>query len=118
MGNPPSCATGPTAACFRLVASWDRGHSNNGSVNMINNHFPTFVGALVVLVALSASANAAESAAHPAGHIPERPAVATIGNTAEAEAILGAKAFVLKPRPGTGGLPKTGGAPIHLGFEG
>jgi len=84
---------------------------------MINNHFPTFVGALVVLVALSASANAAESAAHPAGHIPERPAVATIGNTAEAEAILGAKLLVCNTCHGTDGVPKHGAAPIIWGLQ-
>src|SRR5262252_6736750 len=117
MGNPPSCATGPTAACFRLVASWDRGHSNNGSVNMINNHFPTFVGALVVLVALSASANAAEQAAHPAGHIPERPAVATPGNAAEAEAILGAKLLVCSTCHGARGTPQNASIPNIWGLQ-
>lgn len=35
------------------------GHSNNGSVNMITNHLPTF-GTLVILAALVAPANAAE----------------------------------------------------------
>src|SRR5262245_35736633 len=43
-----------------LVASGDCGHSNNGSVTMINNHFPTLFSTLVVLVAVAAPANAAE----------------------------------------------------------
>src|SRR5438105_13419846 len=48
-------------------ASRDRGHSNDGSVNMISNHIPTFFGALVILAAAAAAAagaapaNAAES---------------------------------------------------------
>jgi cytochrome c553 len=84
---------------------------------MINDHFPTVVGVLVVLVALSAPANAAEKAAHPAGHIPERPAVATIGNTAEAEAILGAKLLVCNTCHGTDGLPKNAATPIIWGLQ-
>jgi cytochrome c553 len=101
----------------RLVASGDRGPSNNGSVNMINDHFPTVFGVLVVLVALSAPANAEERAAHPAGHIPERPAVATVGNTAEAEAILGAKLLVCNTCHGTDGVPKHGATPIIWGLQ-
>jgi cytochrome c553 len=83
---------------------------------MINNRFPTIVGVLVVLVALSAPANA-ETAAHPAGHIPERPAVATVGNTAEAEAILGAKLLVCNTCHGTDGVPKHGTTPIIWGLQ-
>ena len=74
----PSCATSPTAACFRwfqrVVAARDHGmrtmaleqlHSNNGSVNMINNQVSTVFGVLVVLAALAGPANAAEAVTHP-----------------------------------------------------
>ena len=91
--------------------------SNNGSVNMINDHFPTVFGALVVLAALAAPANAAEKAAHPAGHIPERPAVATVGNTAEAEAILGAKLLVCNTCHGDRGVPRSAATPIIWGLQ-
>ena len=100
-----------------MVASRDRVPSNNGSVNMINDHFPTVFGVLVVLAALAAPANAAEKAAHPAGHIPERPAVATVGNTAEAEAILGAKLLVCNTCHGTDGVPRNAATPIIWGLQ-
>src|SRR5215475_2144674 len=116
-----SCATGLTAACLlgsdALVASRDRVPSNNGSVNMINDHFPTVSGVLVVLAALAAPANAAERAAHPAGHIPERPAVATVGNTAEAEAFLGAKLLVCNTCHGQDGVPRSAATPIIWGLQ-
>ena len=83
---------------------------------MVNNHFPTVVGVLIVLVALSAPAKA-QTPAHPAGHIPERPAVATVGNTAEAEAILGAKLLVCSTCHGTDGVPKHGATPIIWGLQ-
>jgi hypothetical protein len=38
-----------------------RGHSNNGGVNMINNHLPTAFGVLVVVAALAAPVRAAEA---------------------------------------------------------
>ena len=84
---------------------------------MINDHFPTVFGVLVVLAALAAPANAAEQAAHPAGHIPERPAVATGGNTAEAEAILGAKLLVCNTCHGTDGVPRNAATPIIWGLQ-
>jgi cytochrome c553 len=84
---------------------------------MINDHFPTVFGVLVVLAALAGPANAAESAAHPAGHIPERPAVPTVGNTAEAEAILGAKLLVCNTCHGADGLPKNANTPIIWGLQ-
>jgi cytochrome c553 len=84
---------------------------------MVNDHFPTVFGVLVVLVALSAPANAEERAAHPAGHIPERPAVATVGNTAEAEAILGAKLLVCNTCHGNDGVPRNAAAPIIWGLQ-
>jgi len=85
---------------------------------MINDHFPTVFGVLVVLAALAAPANAAERAAHPApAHIPERPAVATLGNVAEAEAILGAKLLVCNTCHGTDGVPKHAATPIIWGLQ-
>jgi cytochrome c553 len=84
---------------------------------MINDHFPTVFGVLVVLAALATPANAAERAAHPAGHIPERPAVPTVGNTAEAEAILGAKLLVCSTCHGTDGVPKSAATPIIWGLQ-
>jgi cytochrome c553 len=84
---------------------------------MINDHFPTVFGVLVVLAALAAPANAAESAAHPAGHIPERPPVATLGNAAEAEAILGAKLLVCNTCHGTDGVPRSAATPIIWGLQ-
>jgi cytochrome c553 len=84
---------------------------------MINDHFPTVFGVLVVLAALATPANAAERAAHPAGHIPERPAVATLGNVAEAEAILGAKLLVCNTCHGQNGVPKNADTPIIWGLQ-
>ena len=86
-------------------------------VNMVKDLFPTAFGVLVVLAALAAPANAAENAAHPAGHIPEVPAVATVGNTAEAEAILGAKLLVCNTCHGDRGAPKTAPTPIIWGLQ-
>jgi cytochrome c553 len=84
---------------------------------MINDHFPTVFGVLVALAALAAPANAAEKAAHPAGHIPERPVVATVGNTAEAEAILGAKLLVCNTCHGDRGVPRSAVTPIIWGLQ-
>ena len=84
---------------------------------MINDHFPTVFGVLVALAALAAPANAAEKAANPAGHIPERPAMATVGNTAEAEAILGAKLLVCNTCHGTDGVPRSAATPIIWGLQ-
>src|SRR5438094_4023657 len=78
---------------------------------MIINHFPAGFGVLVVLAALAAPANAADT------HIPERPAVATVGNTAEAEAILGAKLLVCNTCHGTDGVPKSAATPIIWGLQ-
>jgi cytochrome c553 len=92
-----------------LVASRDRGHSNNGSVNMINNHVPTVFAVLVVLAALAAPAKAA--AVH------EVPAVASPGNAAEAQAFLGAKLLVCNTCHGADGVPKSATAPIIWGQQ-
>jgi len=78
---------------------------------MIINHFPTVFGTLVVLAALAAPANAADT------HIPERPAVATLGNVAEAEAILGAKLLVCNTCHGADGVPRSAATPIIWGLQ-
>jgi len=84
---------------------------------MSNNHLPTVFGVLVVLAALAAPANAQERAAPPAGHVPERPPVAILGNTAEAEAILGAKLLVCGTCHGTEGVPRTIVTPVIWGLQ-
>ena len=78
---------------------------------MIINHFPAGFGVLVVLAALAAPANAADT------HIPERPAVATLGNVAEAEAILGAKLLVCNTCHGADGVPRSAATPIIWGLQ-
>ena len=78
---------------------------------MIINHFPTVFGTLVVLAALAVPANAADT------HIPERPAVATLGNVAEAEAILGAKLLVCNTCHGDNGVPRSAPTPIIWGLQ-
>jgi cytochrome c553 len=79
---------------------------------MINNHCPTV---FAVLVVLAAPANAAEKAA-PA-HAVERPALPTPGNTAEAEAILGAKLLVCNTCHGDNGVPRSAATPIIWGLQ-
>jgi cytochrome c553 len=76
---------------------------------MINNHFPTVFAVLVVLAALAAPANAAE--------VHEVPAVASPGNAAEAQAILGAKLLVCSTCHGADGVPKSATAPIIWGQQ-
>jgi len=78
---------------------------------MIINHLPTVFGTLVVLAALATPANAADT------HIPERPAVATLGNVAEAEAILGAKLLVCNTCHGADGVPRSAATPIIWGLQ-
>lgn len=75
---------------------------------MINN-VPTVFAVLVVLAALAVPTNAAEVA--------EQPAVATAGNAAEAERILGAKLLVCNTCHGANGLPKNASAPIIWGLQ-
>jgi cytochrome c553 len=77
---------------------------------MINNLFPTV---FAILVVLAAPAKAAEGA----GHIPERPAVASPGNTAEAEAILGAKLLVCNTCHGVEGIPRNANVPVIWGQQ-
>ena len=79
---------------------------------MIINHFPTVFGTLVVLAALAVPAKAADTQ-----HIPERPAVATLGNAAEAEAILGAKLLVCNTCHGADGVPRSPATPIIWGLQ-
>jgi cytochrome c553 len=78
---------------------------------MIINHFPAVFGILVGLAALAAPAKAADT------HIPERPAVATPGIPAEAEAILGAKLLVCNTCHGADGKPRSAPTPIIWGQE-
>jgi cytochrome c553 len=92
-----------------VVASTGPRHSNNGSVDMINNHVPIVFAVLVVLAALAAPGNAAE--------VHEVPAVASPGNAAEAEAILGAKLLVCNTCHGADGVPKSATAPIIWGQQ-
>ena len=95
-----------------MGARRDRGHSNNGSVTMINNQFPTVFSVLVVLAALGAPAYAAE-----VHEVPEMPAVASPGNAAEAAAILGAKLLVCNTCHGADGIPKSATTPIIWGQQ-
>jgi cytochrome c553 len=73
---------------------------------MINNRVPTV---FAVLVVLAAPANAAE--------VHEVPAVASPGNAAEAQAILGAKLLVCNTCHGADGLPKNTTTPIIWGLQ-
>jgi len=82
---------------------------------MINNRFPTVYGVLVVLAALAAPANAVERTA--AAHIPERPALATVGNTAESEAFLNAKLLVCNTCHGDNGVPRSAATPVIWGLQ-
>jgi len=79
---------------------------------MTDNRLPTVFGVLVVL---AAPANAAERAAP--GHAVERPAVASPGNAAEAEAILGAKLLVCNTCHGDNGVPRSAATPIIWGLQ-
>jgi cytochrome c553 len=83
---------------------------------MINDRFPTVFGVLVVLAGLAAPAAYRTALAAPA-HIPEVPAVAQPGNTAEAQAILNAKLLVCGTCHGTEGRPKTASTPIIWGLQ-
>ena len=78
---------------------------------MINNHFPTVFAVLVVLAAQ------ATPPARAAEHIPEVPAVASPGNPAEAQAILGAKLLVCNTCHGANGEPRNVGTPIIWGLQ-
>src|SRR4051812_10394342 len=78
---------------------------------MINDHFPTAFTVLAILGALYAPVKAVES------HIPERPAVATPGITAEADAVLGAKLLVCNTCHGASGVPGSTPTPIIWGLQ-
>jgi cytochrome c553 len=77
---------------------------------MINDHVPTVFAVLVVLAKLVAPANAVE-------HAVEVPAVATPGNAAEAQAILGAKLLVCNTCHGADGAPRNAATPIIWGQQ-
>ena len=79
---------------------------------MTNNHFPTVFAVLVAAAALAAPARAAEP-----GHIPEIPAVASPGNAAEAQVILGAKLLVCNTCHGADGVPRSAGTPVIWGLQ-
>ena len=77
---------------------------------MTNNHLPTVFGVLVIAAALATPANAVE-------HAVEKPALATPGNVAEAEAFLGAKLLVCNTCHGADGVPKSAATPIIWGLQ-
>jgi cytochrome c553 len=77
---------------------------------MINNHVPTVFGVLVALAALVGPAR-------PVEHAVEVPAVATPGNAAEAERILGAKLLVCNTCHGANGAPRNANVPIIWGLQ-
>jgi cytochrome c553 len=79
-------------------------------MNMIRKRFPTVFGVLVALAALGAPANAVE-------HAVEVPAVATPGNAAEAQAILGAKLLVCNTCHGADGVPRSAPTPVIWGQQ-
>ncbi len=74
-----------------------RGHSNNGSANMINKHVPTVFGVLVILAALAAPAKAAEASA--------------------SQAEFGAKLLVCNACHGDKGVPKNASIPVLWGQQ-
>lgn len=86
---------------------------------MTGNRFPSASGLLAIVMALAAPANAAEKAAptHAVEHAIEKPALASPGNTAEAEAILGAKLLVCNTCHGDSGVPKHAATPIIWGLQ-
>src|SRR5438128_52028 len=79
---------------------------------MIINYLPKVSGVLVVLAALASPASAADTHA-----IPERAAVATVGNAPEAEAFLGAKLLVCNTCHGNNGVPRNAQTPIIWGLQ-
>jgi cytochrome c553 len=81
-----------------------------GGANMISHHASTVFGALVALAAFAAPTNADE-------HVPEVPAIATPGNAAEAQNILGAKLLVCNTCHGANGEPKNANVPIIWGLQ-
>jgi cytochrome c553 len=74
---------------------------------MINNRLPTVFGVLVVLATLAIPAKAVEEVA----------ALPTPGNTAEAEAFLGAKLLVCNTCHGGDGVPRNAATPIIWGQQ-
>jgi cytochrome c553 len=88
----------PGAAGHRTLEQLEP--SNNGSVNMINNHVSTVFGALVVLAALAAPANAADPVPAPSS-----------------QAEFNAKLLVCNACHGDKGAPKNAAIPILWGQQ-
>jgi cytochrome c553 len=102
---------------FRRIAhvTGARATRTMAGVNMINNPFPTVFAVLVVLTAPGALMQAGESAIPV--HVKEVAALATPGNTAEAEAFLGAKLLVCNTCHGPDGVPRSAPTPIIWGQQ-
>jgi cytochrome c553 len=79
---------------------------------MINNHVPTVLGVLGVLGILAAPAVPANAA-----EVHEAPAVASPGNTAEAQIILNAKLLVCNTCHGAEGVPRNANVPVIWGQQ-
>jgi cytochrome c553 len=80
---------------------------------MINNHASSVFTALAVLASLAALAAPVTAAEHAV----EIPAVATPGNAAEAQRVLGAKLLVCNTCHGGDGEPKNANVPIIWGLQ-
>lgn len=78
---------------------------------MLNHRHVIVFTVVAVAAALAAPAHAADVHAH------EVPAVATPGNVAEAEAILGAKLLICSTCHGDNGTPRNRGTPIIWGQQ-
>ncbi len=77
--------------------------------NRFMNPLPAVFGALALVAALAAPAIAAE--------VHEVPAVASPGNAAEAQAILGAKLLVCNTCHGADGVPRQANTPVIWGQQ-
>jgi cytochrome c553 len=97
----------PDCGIFQRLDRAVSQHSNNGSADMINNRLPTVFGVLVAVAVLAIPANAVEEVA----------ALPTPGNTAEAEAFLGAKLLVCNTCHGGSGVPNNAATPIIWGQQ-
>jgi cytochrome c553 len=91
----------------RLDRATGSQNSNNGSADMINNRLPSVFGVLVVLAVFAPPAIAVEEVA----------ALATPGNTAEAQAFLGAKLLVCNTCHGGNGVPHNAATPVIWGQQ-
>jgi cytochrome c553 len=82
---------------------------------MTNNHVPTVLGVLGVLGILGILAAPATPA--NAAELHEVPAVASPGNTAEAQVFLGAKLLVCNSCHGAEGVPRNANVPVIWGQQ-